>query len=118
MAEQDECISSHEHPVSSIAEPFLGSSSATNSVEISLHQGGDSPRLLSTFHPQFTYPIFGEEERIFGYQKLDIKLRFAAHDLYPNLEINYDRKFKPIGSTKATDIEETLQEWLHEGKTL
>lgn len=95
-----------------------GSSNATKSIEISLHQGGDSPHSLSTFHPQFTYPIFGEEERIFGYKDLRVRLRFAAHDLYPNLEVNYDKKFKPVGDTKATDIGETFKEWLHEGRAV
>lgn len=67
---------------------------------------------MSKFHPKFTYPVFGEEERIFGYQGLHINLRFAAHDLQPNVEINYDKKFKTIGETKATDIEDVLREWL------
>ena len=26
------------------------------------------------FHPEFTYPIFGQEERIFGYKDLVIKV--------------------------------------------
>lgn len=69
-------------------------------------------KTLSSFHPRFTYPIFGEEERIFGYQGLRINLRFAAHDLYPNLEISYDSKFVPVGDTKATDIVEILKESL------
>lgn len=66
---------------------------------------------LSTFQPRFTYPIFGEEERIFGYQGLKINLRFAAHDLLPNIQISYDKRFKPVGDTKATDLLEKLKEW-------
>ena len=67
---------------------------------------------LSSFHPQFTYPIFGEEESIFGYQGLRISLRFAAHDLQPNVRITFDKKFKPVGDTKAADIQEILQDWI------
>lgn len=26
------------------------------------------------FHPEFTYPVFGEQEMIFGYKGLDIKV--------------------------------------------
>lgn len=26
------------------------------------------------FNPAFTYPIFGEQEKIFGYQNLDVKV--------------------------------------------
>lgn len=94
-----------------------GSTNANEALDISFVQAGsNAPKTLSTFHPQFTYPIFGEEERIFGYQGLRISLRFAAHDLRPNLEISYDKKFKPVGDTEATDIEETLKEWTPEGE--
>ena len=94
-------------------DQVAGSADANEAVEISiLQQGADTPRILSTFHPKFTYPIFGEEERIFGYQGLHVNLRFAAHDLQPNVEINYEKKFKTIGETKAADIEDTLREWL------
>ena len=96
---------------------LAGSSNANEALEISLLQAGpNAPKTLSTFHPQFTYPIFGEEERIFGYQGLHVNLRFAAHDLRPNLEISYDKKFKPVGDTRAADIEETLKEWIPAGE--
>ena len=77
-----------------------------------VQRGIDLPKPLSTFHPQFTYSIFGDEEQIFGYQGLEIKLCFAAHDLYPNVSISYDDKFKPVGDTSATDILEVLKEYL------
>ncbi|KAK0511466.1 hypothetical protein JMJ35_006039 [Cladonia borealis] len=91
------------------------STDANEALEISIVQAGSgSPKTLSTFHPQFTYPIFGEEERIFGYQGLRVNLRFAAHDLRPNIEVLYDKRFKAVGDTKATNIEETLKEWMPE----
>lgn len=68
--------------------------------------------MLSTFHPEFTYPIFGDEERIFGYQGLRIRFCFASHDLRLSVKISYDKKFKSVGDTKATDIEETLKDWI------
>ncbi|KAG6999380.1 histone acetyltransferase type B catalytic subunit [Physcia stellaris] len=89
------------------------SSNANEAIKISIVQAGEtSPKTLSSFHPQFTYPIFGEEERIFGYQGLKIHLRLAAHDAYPNVEISYDKKFKAVGETTATDIEGFLKDWL------
>ncbi|MCJ1319997.1 histone acetyltransferase 1 [Xylographa vitiligo] len=89
------------------------SSNANEAIQISLVQPGTgSPKALSTFHPQFTYSIFGDEERIFGYQGLNVKLRFAAHDLYPHVSISSDAKFKTVGDTKATDILEILKEHL------
>ncbi len=92
---------------------IAGSSDANEAIDISiLQQGPNTPETLSTFHPKFTYPIFGEEERIFGYHGLHINLRFAAHDLQPHVEITYEKKFKTVGETKATDIEDVLREWL------
>ena len=89
-----------------------GSTDANEAVEISIVQAADgSPKTLSTFHPRFTYPIFGDEERIFGFQGLCINIRFSAHLLRPNIEISYEKKFKEVGDTKATDIEETLTDW-------
>lgn len=81
-----------------------------------MQAGETSPKTLSSFHPQFTYPIFGEEERIFGYQGLEIHLRLAAHDAYPNIEISYDKKFKAVGETTATDIGEVLKDWVPASK--
>src|SRR5436309_14277635 len=34
----------------------------------------------STFHPDFTYPIFGEAETIYGYKRLSINLDLASWD--------------------------------------
>ncbi|KAJ2580245.1 histone acetyltransferase 1, partial [Coemansia sp. RSA 1836] len=33
------------------------------------------------FHPTFTYPIYGEHERVFGYKGLRISLSYAAGSL-------------------------------------
>ena len=97
------------------ADNSIGSSNANEALKISFVQAAlGAPKILSSFHPQFTYPIFGDEERIFGYQNLKLNLRFAAHDLRPNLEVLYNKKFKTVGDTKATDIEETLKEWTPE----
>ena len=94
-------------------ENILGSSDANKAVHISLIQPGpETLKTVSSFHPRFTYPIFGGEERIFGYQGLRVNLRFAAHDVYPNVGVSYDSKFKTVGETKAINIEETLVEWL------
>ena len=39
-------------------------------------------------------------------------MRLAAHDARTNVEISYDRKFKSIGDTKATDVLEILKSWV------
>jgi histone acetyltransferase 1 len=35
---------------------------------------GDELATQEPFSPAFTYPIFGEQEKIFGYRGLDIKV--------------------------------------------
>ena len=98
------------------ANSTVGSTSANEALNIFFVQAAQhSPRTLSSFHPKWTYPIFGDEERIFGYQNLKLNLRFAAHDLRSNLEVLYDKKFKSVEDTKATDIEGTLREWVSKG---
>lgn len=69
---------------------------------------------IAQFVPEFTYPIFGEEEKIFGYQDLDITLSLAAHNLRSHLSISYKKKFKAIESVEATDINAALADFLPE----
>jgi histone acetyltransferase 1 len=68
---------------------------------------------IATFHPKFTYPIFGDDETIFGYKDLKVNLRYRATDMRPHLDIKYSRKFKAIGATEPTDIKAILQEKEH-----
>ncbi|KAF9893753.1 histone acetyltransferase 1 [Aspergillus nanangensis] len=88
---------------------------ANDAVHLTIVQPSDEkPKTISSFHPQFTYPIFGDEEQIFGYKGLIIRLRFAAHDLRPHLHISYDEKFKTVGDTAPVDVLKTLKQWLPE----
>ena len=72
-------------------------------------------KTITNFHPQFTYPIFGDDEQIFGYQDLQISLRYNANDMRPNLAITYKKKFQAVGETEATNVDEILHEYLPEG---
>lgn len=88
---------------------------ANDAVQITVVQPSEQkPKTISSFHPQFTYPIFGDNETIFGYKGLIIRLRFAAHDLRPHIHISYDEKFKPVGDTAAVDLLKTLKPWIPE----
>ena len=92
-----------------------GSADANQAVHISLLKPGKtSPQVLSTFHPQFTYSIFGNEEVIAGYQGLRIDLKLTAHDLQSYLGIHYERKHKTVGDSQATDIEGCLKPFIPE----
>ncbi|KAM0665408.1 hypothetical protein ACQRIT_006263 [Beauveria bassiana] len=65
---------------------------------------------LSTFNPSFTYPIFGEDEKIFGYKDLKINLRYRANDMRPHVQMSYSSKFAPIGETEPMDVMGMLKE--------
>lgn len=84
-------------------------------VKLSLVRAGtNGVQTIEEFSPTFTYPIFGEAEQIFGYKGLDIAIRFASHDGSPHVNISYDKKFPPVKSTQALDLNKTLQEFLPE----
>ncbi|PGH09031.1 hypothetical protein AJ79_05760 [Helicocarpus griseus UAMH5409] len=86
---------------------------ANDAVQISIVQPGQNKLdILSTFQPEFTYPIFGEEETIFGYKGLNIQLRFSAHDLRSNVNISYNEKFKTVADVAPVDLLNTLDPWL------
>jgi len=76
----------------------------------------NSEKTLSSFHPKFTYPIFGDEESIFGYQGLKIHLRYHSSDMRPVLQITYNKKFKPVGDIEPTDLKPILEEFLPKSK--
>jgi histone acetyltransferase 1 len=90
-----------------------GSVDSNKAVNISLVTPGvGGLKTLHTFNPKFTYPIFGDEERIFGYQGLKINLRYNACDMRPGLQITYNKKFKTVGETSATDLKAILEGFL------
>lgn len=70
-------------------------------------------QLVSTFNPSFTYSIFGEEQKIFGYKDFKINLRYRANDMRPHVQTSYSSKFTPIGETGPMDVIEMLKEDSH-----
>ncbi|KAJ4475770.1 acyl-CoA N-acyltransferase [Lentinula aciculospora] len=65
------------------------------------------------FHAAFTYPIFGEEEKIYGYKDLTIDLKFASGSLKQYLSVKWSDKLK---STDTVDsVDDTIREFLAEG---
>ncbi|KAF8520175.1 histone acetyltransferase type B catalytic subunit [Hysterangium stoloniferum] len=60
------------------------------------------------FHPTFTYPIFGEEEKIYGYQNLRVDLKFASGSLVQYLSIKHSAALPKT----ADDIERTLYKFI------
>ena len=98
---------------------MLGSSNANEALTVSLVTPVNGQlKTLSSFHPKFTYPIFGEQEQIFGYQNLKISLRYNASDMRPHLSTTYGKKFKAIGDTEPADIDEMMKDFLPEGRLI
>jgi histone acetyltransferase 1 len=94
-----------------------GSENATEATTISLVRPSEGVnKTIASFNPKFTYPIFGEEERIFGYKGLKISLRFHAHDMRPNVKVTNSQKFKAVGETEPTDVTEILKGHLPPGE--
>ncbi|GAB7348749.1 hypothetical protein MBLNU459_g7482t1 [Dothideomycetes sp. NU459] len=87
------------------------STNSTEAFHISLIRGNDA---VAEFNPEFTYPIFGEEEAIFGYRDLNISLAFAAHNLKPHLELSWQKQFQTLGKIQASDVRGTLEEFVPE----
>ena len=90
-----------------------GSASANDALSITLltpTRSGLQP--LTTFGPKFTYPIFGDDETIFGYKNLKINLRYRANDMRPHVSIKYSKKVTWVGNEPA-DIKAILQDNQH-----
>ncbi|KAL7416218.1 acyl-CoA N-acyltransferase [Mrakia frigida] len=63
---------------------------------------------IQAFHPTFTYPIFGEEQKIFGYRGLDIQLLMTSGSLFQCLQVSQEAKIDSE-ATPADDIEGALK---------
>lgn len=104
-------------------------------------EDGASTR-YAEFNPEFTYPIFGEQEVAFGYKDLAIQvcesrrpwanlstdpfpsqLYFASGSLATYFHLEYSEKFQGVSSSSsggdtvtADDIEGKLREFIPHGK--
>ncbi|KZS98869.1 histone acetyltransferase type B [Sistotremastrum niveocremeum HHB9708] len=65
---------------------------------------------LEIFNPSFTYPIFGNEEKIYGYKGLSIQLHFASGSLAQYLNVSYKSKIKARAA--IDDVEGTLYKFI------
>jgi len=67
--------------------------------------------LVSPFLPEFVYPLFGEAQVIYGYEDLDVQLRYASGSLATFVGIKYTAKI-PETSSLADDVEGILYKFL------
>ncbi|KAJ1670007.1 histone acetyltransferase 1 [Coemansia sp. RSA 25] len=69
------------------------------------------------FHPTFTYPIYGEHERVFGYKGLRISLSYAAGSLATYFDISYKKRIDEMESSlpvqlRADDVDTPMRKVL------
>ncbi|VVD03728.1 histone acetyltransferase type B catalytic subunit [Leptidea sinapis] len=71
----------------------------------------------TSFGPEMCHQVFGENENIFGYTDLQIKLYYSAGNLQTYLGISYTDKIdsKKFGGLKADDIEGEIKKVLAPG---
>ncbi|ORY95418.1 acyl-CoA N-acyltransferase [Syncephalastrum racemosum] len=58
------------------------------------------PLEYDCFQPTFTYPIFGEQEAVFGYKNLSITLSYTSGSLRLHPLIKSEAEFKPADAEK------------------
>ncbi|KAJ8589991.1 histone acetyltransferase type B catalytic subunit [Rhizopogon salebrosus TDB-379] len=89
---------------------------ANDALNLSLVRAEEDKQVLGEeetyeeFHPSFTYPIYGEDEKIYGYQDLVIDLRFASGSLAQYLSVRYAKKLD--ASTTVDNVEGILKEFI------
>ncbi|EIN08019.1 histone acetyltransferase type B catalytic subunit [Punctularia strigosozonata HHB-11173 SS5] len=64
-----------------------------------------------SFHPTFTYPIYGEDETVYGYKDLAINVQMASGSLATRVSSAYSAKLKSSSST-VDDVEGILAKFL------
>ncbi|CAD6890031.1 unnamed protein product [Tilletia controversa] len=82
------------------------SSSTNAATELKLI--GAPPPADEVFHPEFTYPIFGEAETVFGYTGLRIQLGFASGSLRTGLKVSYKAKNEST-TAEVDDVDGSLR---------
>jgi len=68
----------------------------------------------TTFNPEMSHQVYGENETIFGYKDLKIKLYYSAARLTTYLNVSYSSKVKHDG-VEADDIRTPLLERIPAG---
>ncbi|KAJ3041466.1 histone acetyltransferase 1 [Rhizophlyctis rosea] len=84
--------------------------SSNDALELKLVRTNGDDLEGEEFHPEFTYPVFGDEETIIGYQDLKIQLHYAAGSLATYLGIDYSAK--STGSPKPQDVVKILADFM------
>lgn len=97
---------------------MLGTVKANDIFTISLVAKAEdgSPKTIASFQPKWTYPIFGEEETIYGYQGLKINLRYDASNMRPHFSYTKSQTVPlDVAEKDPTEIKEEVEPFLPRG---
>jgi len=86
--------------------------SSNNAISIALVKANDlineenKPEYIKkiSFHPTFSYPLFGFEEKIYGYKNLDIQLYYCSGSLDTYFHVDYAQKLDPEEVKKTIEL--------------
>ena len=87
---------------------------SVEAMSLSLHDPKTGDAVESDIPPVFTYPLYGESQAIYGYKGLKIRILFAADDMEPCVDINFDQQAPVIGEVKPEDVAHPLKEVMPE----
>eukprot|EP00743_Colponemidia_sp_Colp-15_P006247 GILK01006721.1.p1 GENE.GILK01006721.1~~GILK01006721.1.p1 ORF type:complete len:430 (+),score=75.76 GILK01006721.1:34-1290(+) len=89
---------------------------AIQSVKLRFVRSPDDLNDFSTqFHPEYVHQVFGDDEKIYGYQDPTIEIAFTADSLKPFVSIGYKREmknseFNRTGDAERHDLDEIMDE--------
>lgn len=66
--------------------------SALDAVEFKLIREPKEIDVTEVFHPEMAHQIFGDEENIFGYKDLIVRLYYSAGSLDVFYDVSYSKK--------------------------
>lgn len=68
-------------------------------IDYSILSTGESE--CEEYHPDFSYPFFGEEELIYGMADLQVSMEFSPASLRPLIEMDYSSNLKSVDPVKT-----------------
>ncbi|KAI9226603.1 MAG: histone acetyltransferase type B catalytic subunit [Piptocephalis tieghemiana] len=94
--------------------PQSWTTNANQAVSLVFHDAGKMGRGTDRVHPEFTYPIFGEEERIQGYDNPRVTVKYAKKQ--PGLEESktIESQLLPLLGKDTIQEVEAFQKYLEE----
>ncbi|KAF7796919.1 hypothetical protein EIP86_008104 [Pleurotus ostreatoroseus] len=94
---------------------------ANEALTLSLVRAQEDKEVLTSeeeyegFHPSFTYPIYGEDEKLYGYKDLVIDLKFASGSLTTYLGVSHSAQLPTAAAETIDDVEGLLSEFVPPG---